>query len=345
VNGKMVVGDRRRASGSYGGGVVRNRLWMFGAVLALVAAGCGAQRSSSSDGGSAAGGGGGGDCGELTINEQSWVGSTANVYVAKNLLENELGCTVSITKIAEIPVFEAMADGKVDVILEDWQHTNLYKKYAEEQKTVKQAGSLGVVGHIGWYVPKYLVDENPELATWQGVAENSELFQTAESGDKGQFLSGDPSYVTNDESLISTLDLNFKVIYAGGEASEIAAIQQAYAQEEPLLFYWYEPQWLNAALDFVEVKLPKRTEGCDADPDKVSCAYPDYDLRKLVSTEFAESGSPAVQFVENFKWSNADQELVSELIAEEKMTPEDAAAQWLSDNKDKADVWLEGISS
>src|SRR5680860_1755336 len=180
----MVVGDRRRASGSYGGGVVRNRLWMFGAVLALVAAGCGAQRSSSSDGGSAAGGGGGGDCGELTINEQSWVGSTTNVYVAKNLLENELGCTVSITKIAEIPVFEAMADGKVDVILEDWQHTNLYKKYAEGQKTVKQAGSLGVVGHIGWYVPDDLADEGPQLATSQRVAENAQLFHTAESRDK-----------------------------------------------------------------------------------------------------------------------------------------------------------------
>jgi len=281
----------------------------------------------------------------LTINEQSWVGSTANVYVAKNLLENELECTVSITKIAEIPVFEALADGKVDVILEDWQHVKLYKKYVDDLGKVKQAGSLGVTGHIGWYVPKYLVDENPELASWQGVAENSELFQTPESGDQGQFLAGDPGYVTNDESLIETLGLNFKVIYAGGEASEIAAIQQAYAQEEPLLFYWYEPQWLNAALDFVEVKLPKRTPGCDADPDNVDCAYPDYDLRKLYSSEFAESGSPAVEFVENFKWSNADQELVSQLIAEEKMTPEDAAAQWISDNKDKADAWLEGISS
>jgi glycine betaine/proline transport system substrate-binding protein len=238
-----------------------------------------------------------------------------------------------------------MSDGKVDAILEDWQHTPLYKKYVDELGKVQHAGSLGVTGHIGWYVPQYLVEENPELDTWQGVAENWEMFQTPESGDKGQFLSGDPSYVTNDESLINTLDLNFKVIYAGGEASEIAAIKQAYAQKEPLLFYWYEPQWLNAVLDFEEVRLPKRTKGCDSDPDKVSCAYPNYDLRKLVSTEFAESGSPAVEFIENFKWSNADQELVSKLIAEEKMTPEDAAAQWLSDNKDKADAWLKGISS
>ena len=119
---------------------MRNRLWTCGVLLALVAAGCGAQQSTNSGGGSAAGGDGGGDCGELTINEQSWVGSTANVYVAKNLLENELGCTVSITKIAEIPVFEAMADGKVDVILEDWQHTNEYTISLLRRLTALQPG-------------------------------------------------------------------------------------------------------------------------------------------------------------------------------------------------------------
>ena len=322
---------------------MRSKLWMVGVAAALLAAGCGAERSPSSSGGSSTGGGGGSDCGEVVLNEQSWVGSTANVYVAKNLLENELGCTVSITKIAEQPVYEAMADGKVDAILEDWQHVALYKKYIDELGVVKDAGSLGITGHIGWYVPQYLVEENPELDTWQGVGENWEMFQTPESGDKGQFLSGDPSYVTNDESLIDTLNLNFKVVYAGGEASEIAAIKQAYAQEEPILFYWYEPQWLNASLDLARVKLPKRTKGCDADPDQVSCAYPPYDLRKLYSTEFAESGSPAVEFIENFQWSNDDQQLVGRLIAEEKMPPEEAAAQWLSDNQDKADAWLEGI--
>ena len=31
-----------------------------------------------------------------------------------------LGCKVNITKIAEIPVYQAMADGKVDAVLEDW---------------------------------------------------------------------------------------------------------------------------------------------------------------------------------------------------------------------------------
>ena len=59
-------------------------------------------------------------CGTVTLNEQAWAGSTANTYVAKNVLEKSLGCKVNITKIAEIPVYQAMADGKTDAVLEDW---------------------------------------------------------------------------------------------------------------------------------------------------------------------------------------------------------------------------------
>ena len=83
------------------------------------------------------------DCGKVTINEQAWAGSTANTYIAKAVLEDKLGCDVEITKIAEIPVFQAMADGKVDAVLEDWQHIDEYKKYVDQAGTVVKGGSLG----------------------------------------------------------------------------------------------------------------------------------------------------------------------------------------------------------
>ena len=68
------------------------------------------------------------------LNEQAWAGSTANTYIAKAVLEDKLGCEVEITKIAEIPVFQAMADGKVDAVLEDWQHVDEYKKYIDKAR-------------------------------------------------------------------------------------------------------------------------------------------------------------------------------------------------------------------
>ena len=147
------------------------RIWavVMALVLALSVAACGEKKDESSDSGSASSGSGAEDCGKVVLNEQAWAGSTANTYIAKSVLEDELGCQVEVTKIAEIPVFQAMADGKVDAVLEDWQHTDEYAKYIDKAGTVVQGGPLGVEGHIGWFIPKYLMDEHPEFKTWEGL--------------------------------------------------------------------------------------------------------------------------------------------------------------------------------
>jgi glycine betaine/proline transport system substrate-binding protein len=65
-------------------------------------------------------------CGTVTLDENAWAGATANVYVVKYVLEKNLGCKVNIEKLPEsTPLFQAMADGKVDVLLEDWNNIQL----------------------------------------------------------------------------------------------------------------------------------------------------------------------------------------------------------------------------
>ena len=77
-----------------------------------------------------------------------------------------------------------------------------------DKKSVVDLGLLGPSAKIGWYVPTFVVDEHPELATWEGFKdpELAKLFATAESGDLGQFLMGDPTYVTFDEQIIANLE-------------------------------------------------------------------------------------------------------------------------------------------
>ena len=95
-------------------------------TLALFVAACGEEKDEPTGGGDGGGASAGKDCGKVVLNEQAWAGSTANTYIAKNVLEDKLGCQVEITKLAEIPVFQGMADGKVDAVLEDWQHVDEY---------------------------------------------------------------------------------------------------------------------------------------------------------------------------------------------------------------------------
>ena len=311
-------------------------------MLALFVAACGEEKDEPTGGGDGGGAAAGEDCGKVIINENAWAGSTANVYIAKAVLEDELGCEVEVTKLAEIPVFQAMADGKVDAVLEDWQHVDEYEQYIEKAGTVVQGGPLGVEGHIGWFTPQYVMDEHPEFKTWEGLKGKEDVFNN-------EFLGGDPSYVQKDKELIEALGLDLKHVTAGAEPAQVARWSQAYKQEEPVLFYWYTPQYLNQEYDLAEVKLPPRTEAnkdCkdDAkeggDPEQYKCEYDITIINKLFSKKFADSGSPAYDVLSKMKLTNEDQELVAKAIAGDKQDPEEAGADWVADNEDKVAAWL-----
>jgi glycine betaine/proline transport system substrate-binding protein len=285
-------------------------------------------------------------CGTVTLNEQAWAGSTANTYVVKNVLEKSLGCKVNISKVAEVPVYQAMADGKTDAILEDWGHVPQWNQYVTKQKTVVRAGANGVTGVIGWYVPTYLVQQHPELKSWTGLKKDATLFKSPESGSQGMFLGGDPSYQQKDKTLITALGLNLKFVSVGAEPAQVARWESLYKQKKPVLFYWYDPQYLNATYKLTQVKLPARFKGCQddekqgGDPKKYACAYPSYTLLKFMSKKFATSGSPAVGVVKRFSWSNSDQNTVAGMIAGQHMNPDQAAQKWIAANKAKVNKWL-----
>jgi glycine betaine/proline transport system substrate-binding protein len=320
------------------------KLWVVVAalMLALALAACGESKDDD-DGGGESASAGGKDCGKVVLNEQAWAGSTANTYIAKNVLEDQLGCEVEITKITEIPAFQAMADGKTDAVLEDWQHVDQYEQYIDKAGTVVQGGPLGVEGHIGWFIPKFVMDEHPEFKTWEGLKGEEDVFNN-------EFLGGDPSYVQKDKELIKALGLDLKHVTAGAEPAQVARWSQAYKQQKPVLFYWYTPQYLNQQYDLAEVKLPPRTDAnkdCkdDAkeggDPEQYKCEYDVTIINKLFSKKFADSGSPAYDVLKKMKLTNEDQELVAKAIAGDKQDPDEAAADWVKDNQDKVDEWLQ----
>jgi len=290
--------------------------------------------------------GGSAGCGTVTLNEQAWAGSTANTYVAKNVLEKKLGCTVKITKIAEVPVYQAMADGKVDAVLEDWQHVDQYKQFVTKQKTVVLVGSNGVNGHIGWYIPDYVMKQYPQFKTWKGLKGKETIFKSPESGSQGMFLGGDPGYVQKDKELIEALGLNLKHVSVGAEPAQVARWTQLVKQHKPVLLYWYTPQYLNVQYHLVEVKLPPRFKGCTDTPGagvplkNLRCAYDTYPLNKLFGKKFATGGSPAVKMLRKFSWTNDDQNLVATWIAGLHMDPAKAAEKWIKANQAKVNAWL-----
>ncbi|MFJ9178859.1 ABC transporter substrate-binding protein [Streptomyces sp. NPDC102360] len=276
----------------------------------------------------------------VTLSVQSWVGAQANVAVAQYLLEHELGYRVDTVQVDEVPAWDALSQGRVDAILEDWGHPDQVQRYVEDKKTIKPGGDLGVTGHIGWFVPTYFAKKHPDVTNWKNLNKYANQFKTAESGGKGQLLDGSPSYVTNDKALVKNLDLDYQVVFSGSEAAQITQMKQFAKQKKPFLSYWYTPQWLTEQVPMTEVKLPKYKEGCDADPQKITCAYPTTPLQKYLNTGFAKNGGEAAQLLKNFKWTTEDQNQVSLLIADKKLTPEAAAKKWVDTHRSTWKQWL-----
>jgi glycine betaine/proline transport system substrate-binding protein len=90
----------------------------------------------------------------------------------------------------------------------------------------------------------------------------------------------------------------------------------------------------------VRVNLPPYAEGCDADLEKIECDYPSYDLNKVISKKFNDEGGDAATLVKNFKWTNEDQNLVSDYITNQGMTAEEAAKKWIDENEAVWKAWL-----
>ncbi|SEG55693.1 glycine betaine/proline transport system substrate-binding protein [Nonomuraea solani] len=278
--------------------------------------------------------------GTVNIDIHAWVGYEAQAAVLAYLLKNELGYKVNTRPVKEDQSWRDFQSGKVDVIVESWGHNDLKKEFIEDKKVALSAGLTGNKGVIGWYVPEWMAKKYPDITDYRNLNKYASLFRTDKTGNAGQVLDGDPTFVTNDEALVKNLGLNYKVVYSGSEAALIKAAQNATRNRTPLLMYFYEPQWLFTKVRLVKVALPAYAVGCDADPAKVACDYPPYLLDKIVSRRFAETGGPAYELVRNFTWTNDDQNTVASSMINDKLTAEAAAKRWVAENKI---VWKDWI--
>jgi glycine betaine/proline transport system substrate-binding protein len=286
------------------------------------------------------GSGGGGSKGTVNIAVNPWVGYTADAAVVAYVLENKMNYKVNLKDLKEDVSWAGFESGDVDAILENWGHPDFEQKYITDKKVAMLAGSTGNQGVIFWAVPAWMAEQYPDITDYKNLNKYADLFKTSESGDLGQFLGTDPSYIQYDEALVKNLGLNFKVIFSGSETATVQAIKTADEQKKPLLLYWWDPHWLNAQVKLVKINLPPYTPGCDADKEKVACDYPVTDLNKIISTKFNNEGGDAATLIKNFHWTNADQNTVANDITNNNMTPEQAAKKWVDANEAAWKAWV-----
>ena len=108
---------------------------------------------------------------EVRLAVNPWTGSAVNANIAKAVIEKAGIGKVDLVDIDENAMWPAISKGDtLDGVLEIWPsgHAKDYETYITGKKGIIDGGLLGPDAKIGWYVPQFVVDQHPELATWEG---------------------------------------------------------------------------------------------------------------------------------------------------------------------------------
>ena len=117
------------------------------------------------------------DCGEVSITEMDWGSAVIVTQVAKFLLEQGYGCSVTVVPSASTPALASVSEtGEPDIITEVWTNgAPAYVPLLEAGKINELTRVLSDGGLEGLFIPVYLAEAHPELTTIEGVLANPDL--------------------------------------------------------------------------------------------------------------------------------------------------------------------------
>lgn len=255
-----------------------------------------------------------------------WARGVACTHVVAVMLE-EMGYDVSATPVANAAMWAALAAGDIDLQVTAWLPSTHGMYYGEEGKYTDQVDQVSMTyegAALGLIVPQYLdVDSIPELV------ENADMFDGVITGiDPGAGM------MQQTEKAIdaNTTGLGAFELLEGSGATMLAALGDAYENEEPIVVTLWAPHWAFGRWD---LKLLE-------DPDKIYGESENiYNMARL---GLKDDMPEVYQFLKETEWLSLD--LGSVMVwNEEGMDYWESARKFVSENKDMLNELLpEGMS-
>ena len=220
-------------------------------------------------------------------------------------------------------------------------------KYVIEDKTIVDGGELEVSGKIGWYILSDMLNYDDQLDIYRTYRINKTALYLAtnETYPLGRFVGGSSDWANFDAEIIENLKLRLKVERVTGQNPEselISKVEDAAANKNPILFYFWYPHQLFSKLSLTPVYLPPFTDSCHSLYNQqnglVDCDYPTEILKKL-TTSFLATNERLSRFITRFNYDSKDQISIMGDIFYNNYSLNNACCKWLQNNTKIIDMW------
>lgn len=296
------------------------------------------------------------DCGSFSIADMNWNSASLIAHVDQFILNNGYQCDAELIPGDSVPTGISMIEkGKPDIAPELW--TNGIKDALDKgvaDKRLRYAGkSLVDGGEEGFWVPAYLVEQYPEMATIEGVIKHAELFINPESDTKHAFY-GCPAGWTcqiTAQHLFNALKLDeqgFEMIDPGSGAGLAGTLSKAYDRHKAWFGYYWSPTPVLGKYEMVKVDFGTGADvdeyrSCTTQPDCASpkvTMYPPSPVHTITTESFAQREPQAFDYFAKRGFTNQQMSALLAWMEDNQADGETAMYHFLEAYPDTWKAWV-----
>ena len=270
-------------------------------------------------------------CKSVTFSDVGWTDITATTATASVILE-ALGYEPEV-QVLSVPVtYASLKSGDVDVFLGNWMPTMEadIKPYLEDKSVETIVTNLEGAKYT-LAVPKYTYDAGlkdfADIAKFKDKLDNK-IYGIEAGNDGNRLIQG-----MIDEG---KFDLKGFELVESSEAGMLAAVSQASAAKEDVVFLGWEPHPMNA-----NVEMAYLSGGDDVFGPNFGGATVHTNVRAGFTGECPNLGKLLTNMVFSLKMEN---EIMGSIL-NDGADPQDAAKEWLKANPDALTPWLAGVTT
>jgi len=282
----------------------------------------------------------------IKIVVNNWTSQIVLSHITGSMFQ-QLGYEVEYIPTSTSDQWGALAHDAAHVQVEVWQGTmaESFNRHVAAGSII-DAGAHTAMTREDWWYPAYVEQDCPGLPSWQALKDCAQIFSPPNSNNRGVYYAG--PWEKPDAARIRALKLNFDIVVLTSGDELWLELEKAIKDKRPIVLFNWSPNWVESRIAGQFIEFPDYDIACEQDPSwgvnksfLYDCGNPKGGWLKKASARGMEKQFPcAFNALKNISFSNQQLSYISALVDVDKMTYEDAARQWLAENKPIWQKWL-----